>query len=165
MNTSGHEPAICGADLPPVGGAYALVIEVRRPVRLVIRGNRFRLGPGEYLYCGSARGPGGIRARVERHMRRDKALHWHIDQLTAVGRVRGVVVAPGGSECDLFERFAGLQRSRIPVPGFGASDCRRCPAHLMGVDDLILRMPELALEPTESLLLDSPPGGTKGKAP
>ncbi|MFL5280923.1 MAG: DUF123 domain-containing protein [Rhodopila sp.] len=28
--------------------------------------------PGRYLYAGSARGPGGMRARLDRHLRRNK---------------------------------------------------------------------------------------------
>ena len=40
--------------------------------------------PGTYVYVGSAFGPGGLRARVGRHVRDDGALHWHVDYLRAV---------------------------------------------------------------------------------
>lgn len=149
-----RRPVICEPDLPPIGGAYALLVETRSPARLVVRDISFRLAPGEYLYCGSARGPGGIRARVGRHMRKKKALRWHIDRLTGIGRIRGVIVAPGGAECALFARFAALERAEVPVPGFGASDCRRCPAHLLRIDGLIQRVRELPLEAREWLVLE-----------
>ena len=45
------------------------------------------LAPGCYVYAGSARGPGGIRARVRRHLRPDKTPHWHIDQVTAYAKL------------------------------------------------------------------------------
>lgn len=121
------------AELPPGPGAYALLIETDAAVSVRVRGVLARLPPGCYLYCGSAFGPGGIRARVARHLRKRKPNHWHVDGLTAIGRVRAVVVAPGGRECELFARFSALAGSDIPVPGFGASDCRTCPAHLFSL--------------------------------
>lgn len=146
---------ICETDLPPIGGAYALLIETGKPAEVVLRGARFLLDSGGYLYCGSARGPGGIRARVRRHIRKRKALRWHIDRLTGIGRVRGVIVAPGGAECDLFARFAALERVEVPIPGFGSSDCRRCPAHLLRIEGLVPTLGKLTLDPSEDLLLSA----------
>ena len=37
-----------------------------------------------------------------------------------------------GEECNLVERLAGAGAS-APIPGFGGSDCRTCPAHLLAV--------------------------------
>lgn len=69
-------------------GAYALVIDLARPLALEI--SRYAgsvLPAGRYVYCGSAYGPGGIRARVSRHCRTDKKLRWHVDHLTRTGTV------------------------------------------------------------------------------
>jgi len=44
--------------------------------------------PGWYAYMGSAC---GLRARVCRHLRQDKKLHWHIDYFLAVGILKEVV--------------------------------------------------------------------------
>jgi len=85
------------------------------------------LAPGLYVYCGSAKGPGGIAARIGRHMRHDKQAHWHVNQLTSVGTALGAWIFPGGSECEVNEELAGWP---IPLDGFGSSDCRRCRAHL-----------------------------------
>jgi histidyl-tRNA synthetase len=87
-----------------------------------------KLPAGRYLYCGSARGPGGLRARIARHLRRRKPLRWHVDQLTTRGTVIAVWAIPGGDECDLVARLALLP---VPLPGFGSSDCRRCRSHLL----------------------------------
>lgn len=119
----------------PVGpGAYVLMLELRRPLRLAIATlPATTLPPGRYAYAGSARGPGGIRARVHRHLKKDKKAHWHIDRLTARARVIEVVAYPDGDEC---ARLADLLRApgaSIPVLGFGSSDCRRCAAHLVAL--------------------------------
>ncbi len=52
-------------DLPDAPGAYALTVRLAAPLGLSRR--RWRgatLHPGLYVYCGSARGPGGIGARL-----------------------------------------------------------------------------------------------------
>jgi Uri superfamily endonuclease len=126
----------CGADgLPPGAGAYGLLIRLARPTRLGIRTlGRPRLAAGLYLYLGSARGPGGIAARVRRHLRQDKPLHWHVDHLTRRARVVEILAVPGGSECRLADMARALPGVHVPVPGFGSSDCRRCPAHLLALN-------------------------------
>ena len=89
----------------PAGvGAYALLVALDAPL-LACAGRRSALlAPGRYIYCGSARGPGGLRARLGRHMRRGKRRRWHIDQLTEAGRVLGAWIAPDGDECALVGR-------------------------------------------------------------
>ena len=118
--------------VPSAAGAYALLIELARPLRLTIATLApVTMAAGSYLYLGSARGPGGIRARVARHLRRGKKLHWHVDHLTARGRITRILSVPGGSECRLVQRALRLDSVTVPVVGFGSSDCRRCPAHLL----------------------------------
>lgn len=138
------------ADLPGEGGAYALLIRLDEPLKLNIpkfRGHR--LIPGDYAYCGSAYGPGGIRARVSRHLRARKQLRWHVDRLTADGWIVQVGVIVSGLECKLVAEIM-LRGGIIPLPGFGSSDCRRCAAHLVRLSsgqalpsdmfDLVLRL-------------------------
>ncbi len=119
-------------ELPQVPGAYVLIVDLDRPLRLTLPGRTGAvLEPGRYAYCGSARGPGGIRARVLRHLRRDKRPHWHIDRLTGTGRIVTVHAVPNGRECALLDRILAVEGVTTPVPGFGSTDCRRCPAHLV----------------------------------
>lgn len=115
------------ADLPATPGAYALALRLSAPLGVRIGKNSATLTAGDYLYCGSARGSGGLRARLARHMRKDKRVHWHVDQLTLAGEFLGAFVVEGGDECVLNAALANLP---IPVAGFGSSDCRRCAAHL-----------------------------------
>lgn len=117
------------ADAPPVPGAYVIAIRIDKPVIARIAGRPVgTLPPGRYLYCGSANGPGGLRARLVRHARRRKTVRWHVDQLTVRGRVVAAWVDPGGAECDL---VAALSHLPAPIAGFGSTDCRRCRSHLL----------------------------------
>lgn len=111
-------------------GAYLLLITLTQPLRFTLRCRDLTLPAGTYAYAGSANGPGGIAARVARHMRSEKKLHWHIDTLTMAASEITPFAFPGGKECALVDRLlaAGCD---VPVPGFGSSDCRICPAHLL----------------------------------
>ena len=115
-------------EIPSAPGAYLLLIELDRAVA-IMRPRRARLEPGRYLYAGSAYGPGGLRARIRRHMRRNKRRRWHVDQLTGRGRVDGAWVWPMGRECALVELCSGVPAA---LDGFGSTDCTRCSSHLLG---------------------------------
>ncbi len=121
--------------LPPAPGAYALLLALPRAVAAPERLGGAPLGPGLYVYAGSARGPGGIRARVARHARRGKPRHWHVDRLTEVGRIAAAVAIPDGRECAVVGTLRTRPGVSFPVLGLGASDCRACPAHLLRVPD------------------------------
>jgi Uri superfamily endonuclease len=122
-------------ELPRAPGTYVLMIQVTRPI--VISPGRlgtFRLDEGWYAYVGSARGSGGLAARVARHLRapRERRPRWHIDYLTALAPVIYVIWATGNAkrECQWARRLLALPGSAIPIPRFGASDCH-CPTHLI----------------------------------
>ncbi len=116
-----------GTNAPRERGAYALLILLDAPLLAKAGGRSAQLAPGRYIYCGSAKGPGGLAARINRHMRKEKRIHWHVDQLTAAGTAQGAWVFPGGGECEIYAELAALP---APFPGFGASDCPRCSSHL-----------------------------------
>jgi len=118
---------------PAAAGAYILQVELAKSLVVKIAGRPPReLPAGRYLYCGSANGPGGLKARLARHMRRGKSVHWHIDQLTEGGVVTGSWIVRDGRECDLVARLAPLP---MPILGFGSSDCMRCRSHLLYAHD------------------------------
>ncbi|WP_419907759.1 GIY-YIG nuclease family protein [Hoeflea sp.] len=118
-------------DMPSCKGAYLLALHLDIPIVTKLRQEERLLSPGWYLYAGSARGGGGIAARVKRHMRSDKPIHWHIDRLTTRFPVVAAFAVPRGSECDLVGGLLETGRYQIAVKGFGSSDCRRCEAHLL----------------------------------
>ncbi len=85
--------------------------------------------PGYYLYIGSAKK--NLDKRIERHIRKEKKLHWHIDYLTTDFYMIKVVAFSNVvfSECELAQSIKEEFDLIEPIKGFGASDCR-CNTHL-----------------------------------
>lgn len=108
-------------------GAYALVVQLENPVDF----NGSSLKPGLYVYLGSARGPGGLGARLKRHFRAEKKMHWHIDRLTTATDKIAASAIEGGDECDLVATLLRHSEFELAVPGFGSTDCRVCQGHLL----------------------------------
>ncbi len=126
------QPTSCFEELTPAPGAYLLLLALSQALALPQSALKSaRLRPGCYLYAGSALGPGGIRARVLRHARKGKRRHWHIDHLTEAGTLLAALALPGMGECDVVRSLLALPGVTVPAPGFGSSDCRACPAHLL----------------------------------
>ena len=147
-------------------GTYALVMALKSEAAIAVG----RLGrsdgtggeseitfpAGYYVYFGSARG--GLSARVDRHLKREKRCYWHIDYLLQFAKVEEVWYSGEGEELDWGERkkevewrerkevkgaggvrkkeclwcqiARGMPQGQILIPDFGSSDCR-CPAHLV----------------------------------
>jgi Uri superfamily endonuclease len=124
------KPAV--GELPRIPGVYALLLLLRGPATVRVRGRAWRLEPGCYVYVGSARGPGGLRARVARHAASEKRVRWHVDQLTSgAAELACVVYAEAAArECVLVPHLERLGFGH-PVPGFGSSDCGNCRSHLL----------------------------------
>ena len=122
--------------LPSSPGSYILELYLAHPAELQIgRLGEFYLPASVYLYFGSAWGSGGLSARLTRHLLppRSHPAHWHIDYLRAVAEVQAVGFLACSCqdqptqrlECRWSQAVASLADSRVPVPGFGASDCRQ----------------------------------------
>jgi sugar fermentation stimulation protein A len=110
------------------GGTYIAVFALSRERRIQVgKLGCFWFEPGLYFYAGSAQR--SLSARLERHGRRSKPLHWHIDYLSAEAAMIGAMMVPGPREreCELAEELSHTYK--LAVPGFGASDCR-CGGHL-----------------------------------
>lgn len=117
-------------------GTYVLV--VRPPSTGAVRVGRLgtlALDGRWLLYVGSAFGPGGLRARVGRHVGGARAVHWHVDRLLRFAEVVEVWLGPGGGRRE--EPWARALRAApgaaVPLPGFGASDCG-CAGHLVAFE-------------------------------
>ena len=120
------------ADVPAAPGAYLLLLHLERPLRPPIRRLAgLCLEPGSYVYGGNAYGPGGIAARVKRHARTDKRVHWHIDHLTGAARDLAAFPCPGGQECALLEDLIMRGGFAVAAKGFGSTDCNACESHLL----------------------------------
>ncbi len=83
--------------------------------------------PGYYIYAGSAKK--NLTARINRHLRKRKKKHWHIDYLREYAdKVEGYALRTHNNlECVLAGDLAEIADSA--VAGFGCSDCS-CESHL-----------------------------------
>lgn len=121
--------------LPAEPGSYVLRLLLPGAVRLSVgRLGIFDFPAGEYLYLGSARGPGGLRGRIKHHLRVTSRPRWHIDYLRQHTRVMGgwYSLDPGDLECAWSKALCCLPEASIPAVGFGSADCENgCPAHLL----------------------------------
>jgi len=114
-------------------GTYALLLELEQPAGITIG----RLGTsffpaGYYVYVGSALGSGGLAARLARHGRQNKKLHWHIDYFLVHARIVGIDTDDSGQrlECAWARTMLSRPGAQVVAPRFGASDCT-CPSHLI----------------------------------
>ena len=122
--------------IPDRPGYYVLLINVREDTVIETRGGKiFYIPRGTYLYVGSAKGPGGLRARIKRHLRRHgKKLFWHIDYLLNTGKAdieRIYYRVVEGEDVD-YETIISrkLAKELDYIPGFGCSDKRGDQSHL-----------------------------------
>ena len=123
-----------GAEAAPAArGAYALLLHLRDPLAFAWRGRTVGIASGWHVYAGNANGPGGIRARLRHHLKKGKRPHWHVDHLTTAARTLRALVAVDGAECAIVARLVAGGQCRVPIAGFGSSDCRCCPSHLLAL--------------------------------
>lgn len=117
-------------------GCYQLKITIKKDISLKIGA----LGVcgfkrGEYIYTGSAMK--NLKKRIERHQSKNKKLHWHIDYLLTNPNVKisEVAVYPSETkeECKYNQLLLG-KKAKTAIVGFGSSDCKVCPSHLLKVN-------------------------------
>ncbi len=113
-------------------GAYVMLLQLSPSIQIsTAKTGTFVLNPGFYTYCGSAKGPGGLQARIKRHFSQEKKLHWHIDHLTVKAADMAAMAFPHATECDLVSALTNSGLFAAPVSGFGSSDCTNCSSHLL----------------------------------
>lgn len=117
--------------LTGIKGCYILEFSLKRHQHLKLRSRSYDLSPGYYYYSGSAFGPGGLRARIRRHFRTDKVVHWNVDYLRNVSEITAVYYSPGNRENEHIAAGFFLQKPEeyLPIAHFGSSDCS-CFTHL-----------------------------------
>jgi sugar fermentation stimulation protein A len=112
-------------------GTYILAMKLDNTTKITIgKLGRFTFPAGHYLYFGSAMN--GLHARIARHLRSEKCLHWHIDYLLQQATIIDIwyIESAERLECRLYLEATRLAGASVPVKGFGASDCR-CTSHLL----------------------------------
>ena len=91
---------------------------------------QFSMPVGSYLYIGSAKR--NWQQRINRHLRQNKRVRWHIDYLLAVPTVsvQEVWLSRQDQECHTAKQLAQMAGTMILGRGIGSSDCR-CPSHFL----------------------------------
>jgi Uri superfamily endonuclease len=166
--------------LPAQPGIYAFQLSLLEARNINVGGlGNWVFPPAEYIYVGSALGPGGLNSRLGRHLRREsKKTHWHIDYLRNTAEVTAIcyfttknykitetahisgLLNPESLECRLLQALTEHPGAHIPIPGFGSSDCRmKCPAHLVAFSHSCKQSPKnkplLSFGNTRQVLADA----------
>jgi len=110
-----------------MNGTYLLIITLPKDTTLMV-GKRglLHFKKGYYAYVGSALN--GLDQRIQRHLKADKKIHWHIDYLLAFTEIVEIFYKENNrrEECSIAQV---LERNFTSIPGFGCSDCS-CKSHL-----------------------------------
>ena len=120
-------------------GVYTLLLFLPKEANLNIgKLGKKRFPPGHYTYTGSALGKGAssLKHRIARHLKKKKRKFWHIDYLLADKNVsaEAIIIAETkeNRECNINQYLKKMMGAKVPVKGFGASDCRKkCGSHLL----------------------------------
>lgn len=115
-------------------GVYVLIVYLSRAADVPVgKLGILRFEKGLYAYVGSAQV--ALEKRVERHLRKQKRVFWHIDYLLENPSTRILKIftknASKQEECSIAEEIASRGAA---VLGFGCSDCR-CKSHLFQVSE------------------------------
>lgn len=144
--------------LPPCSGIYLLVISLIKRIEKVIGAlGEQTFAKGTYTYVGSARGPGGLQARISRHLHSEKTLHWHIDYLLSNPNLKiskiMYYLTERDLECTLTKKL--VKRGAKPIiEGFGSSDCC-CTSHLFKIDEGFVK--DITIQGRSLTALSPPP--------
>ena len=115
-------------------GIYVLVISLGCSADVAVgKLGILRFEKGLYAYIGSAQV--ALERRIERHLRKEKRVFWHIDCLleNPSAKILKIFTKNSGrqDECNV---AAKIWTRGEAVAGFGCSDCR-CKSHLYHVND------------------------------
>jgi Uri superfamily endonuclease len=114
-------------------GTYALLFKCLLPIDAVVgKIGPIHLSVGYWIYVGSAMGPGGLRARLNHHLRPSRHPRWHLDYIKHGMRPLTIWATSDtvNREHDWSTCLSEMEGASRPIAGFGASDCA-CHAHLI----------------------------------
>ena len=116
-------------------GVYILEIFIEYGFTLKTKTfGKVRLEKGYYYYIGSAQK--NLRSRIQRHLKKEKTIHWHIDLITTAEEAKITKIcilpfAPKNEECETVQKMLRLKLAVNSIPNFGNSDCKICVTHLL----------------------------------
>ena len=111
-------------------GVYIITYYLNRKTTIQIgKLGKFQFQKGYYYYVGSALK--NLQQRIDRHLRKEKSLRWHIDYLSTKAKAVDFlpIYTTEKIECQIAQQFLNDKKIEKPVKKFGSSDCR-CETHL-----------------------------------
>ena len=110
-----------------MNGAYLLLIHLAKDTTITVgKQGSMSFQHGYYAYVGSALN--GLEQRIQRHLRKQKKIHWHIDYLLNHATIVAILYKQHHrrEECSIAHT---LEKHLSGTPRFGCSDCS-CRSHL-----------------------------------
>jgi len=108
-------------------GSYLLLMELKNTETIPVgKLGKIDFKEGFYIYAGSALN--GLDQRIQRHIRKQKKIHWHIDYLLNHAKIVNVFYKQSEAKEECFIAKT-LEKELSAIPGFGCSDCT-CKSHL-----------------------------------
>lgn len=119
--------------IDPEHSLYVLHLSLNHEANVTVgKLGLFTFPKGTYLYIGSAKR--NIKARLQRHLLRDKILRWHIDYLRQFAEISKIDTFDDRfTECELLKSTLKSTNGKLLIKGFGSSDCK-CESHLIFVE-------------------------------
>jgi len=117
-------------------GTYLLFLSLQKEINIQVGSlGSISFEKGNFIYIGSALGPGGLKKRVSRHLKQEKKIFWHIDYLLNNDfvdiKVYGAIYSNKKIECDIVHLIKELfNEDLLSIKNFGSSDCN-CVSHLL----------------------------------
>ncbi len=108
-------------------GTYLLFMELHKDTVISVgKLGILHFKKGWYIYVGSALN--GLEQRIQRHLRTNKKIYWHIDYLLPFTKIVEILYKENTrrEECAITRMF---KRNFTYILGFGCSDCS-CKSHL-----------------------------------
>ena len=121
-------------NIPSEKGTYILCLSLPIDKKITIgKLGTLDFKKGYYIYVGSAFNPGGLKARINRHLNKKSSTFWHIDYLKKNCDIINVgFILNKKFECLLARNLA---KKFYFIKNFGCSDCK-CLSHLFWNDDI-----------------------------
>ena len=112
------------------GGDYLFILHLEETKDISVGSlGTLHFPQGYYVYVGSAKK--NLAARLARHSRKRKKMHWHIDYLRQEADVTAAVPIRTADDLEHDLAQAVGEKADWAIDGFGCTDCR-CPSHLFG---------------------------------
>lgn len=121
--------------IPADPGSYLLLARLMKAASIRVGAlGVYNFEPGVYCYSGSALGPGGLKARINHHLRPSARPTWHFDYLKTEFIFEAVWFSIGDEplECSFSRSLQKLPQAKHAVRFFGSRDCREgCYSHMV----------------------------------